>query len=105
MKFAKAFLQDEGGETVYDHIVRHSRWSVHHERVFKHDGRFYLTAYSVGATEGQYEAPYEYDGGEIECVEVFPREKTVVVYEPQAHDAVDPQVTDTGKPSTRVEKE
>jgi hypothetical protein len=36
---------------------------------------------------------------------VFPREKTVVVYEPQAHDAVDPQVTDTGKPSTRVEKE
>jgi hypothetical protein len=85
MKFSREFLRDGAygeGDTVYDRIVGHGRWSVHHERVFKHDGRFYLTTYSTGATENQDESPYKYDGDEIECVEVFPREKTIIVYEP-----------------------
>lgn len=82
MKFTKVFLKDDGGETVYDRIVGHRRWSVDHERVFKHEGKFYLTTYSRGATESQEERPYEYDANEIECPEVFPREKVVVVYEP-----------------------
>lgn len=84
MQFERAFLRDMNGETVYDRLTRHSRWSVHYERVFKYEGRFFLTTYSRGATESQDESPYEYDGEQIECVEVFPRETVVTVYEPQA---------------------
>ncbi len=83
MKFSKEFLQEFDGETVYDRIVGHGRWSVRHERVFKHDGRFFKTTYSQGATEYQEESPYEEAGDEIECVEVFPRERVITVYEPQ----------------------
>ena len=83
MKFSKEFLQDDGGETVYDKIIGTRRWSVDHERVFSYEGRFYLTRYSEGATESQDERPYEYEDDEIECVEVFPFEKTVTVYEPR----------------------
>ena len=84
MKFKKAFLRNDGGDTVYDRIIGHRRWSLDYERVFAYEGRFYLTVYSVGATERQEERPYEYEGNEIECVEVFPREKTITVYEPVA---------------------
>lgn len=87
MKFLKSQLvhyrvptHPEGGETIYDKIIGHGRWSVHHERVFKYQGRYYLTTYSVGATESQDESPYEYDKGEIECPEVFPNEEVVTVY-------------------------
>lgn len=82
MKFERSFLQDMGGETISDDITGHSRWSVHHRRVFKHDDKFYETHYSVGATESQDECPYEYDADEIECVEVVPVERTVTMYEP-----------------------
>jgi hypothetical protein len=87
MKFSREFLQDGAygeGETVYDRITDHGRWTLHHERVFQHEGKFYLTTYSTGATESQDERPYEYEPDEIECIEVFPREKTVTVYEPIA---------------------
>jgi hypothetical protein len=80
MKFTKEFLQDDGGETVYDKMIGRRRWSIDWERVFKHEGRFYRTLYSVGSTESQDERPYEYEGDEIECVEVFPQEKTITVY-------------------------
>ena len=56
-------------------------WSVHHEMVFKYEGMFYRTHYSVGATETQDESPYEYDEDMIECTIVHPVEKTVTVYE------------------------
>lgn len=85
MKFTKRFLQDamyDDEAKVEDRITGHRRWSVEHTRVFRHDGKFYRTSYSVGATENQDEGPYDYDPDEIECEEVFPREKTVTVYEP-----------------------
>jgi len=81
MKFAKEFLQDMGGETIYDKIDDSSRWSITHERVFKHENKFYRTYYNVGATEMQDESPYEWGKSEIECAEVIPIERTVVVYE------------------------
>ena len=102
MKFSKGFLQDEGGETVYDRIIGHGRWNVHHERVFAFEARYYITQYSVGATENQDEEPYQDDADEIECVEVFPRERVVTIYESKAADAVDPHADSTGPPSTRV---
>jgi hypothetical protein len=80
MKFAKEWLQDDGGETIEDRVIGQSRWAVHHERVFQHEGRFFRTRYRVGATEYQDEEPYEHEGDEIECVEVFPTEKTITVY-------------------------
>lgn len=87
MKFHKAVLQDalwgecEDIVTIQDNITDTGRWSVHHEWVFKYDGKFYRAQYSVGATEQQDEVPFEYDGDQIECAEVRPVEKTVVVYE------------------------
>lgn len=81
MFFSKEFLQDEDGETIEDKITGKSRWSIHYRRVFRHEGKFYATNYSMGATESQDERPYECDSDEIDCPEVFPVTKTVVVYE------------------------
>ena len=81
MFFSKEFLQDDGGETIEDKITGKSRWSMHCRRVFKHEGKFYVTTYSVGLTEHQDEQPYEHEPDEIDCPEVFPVNKTVVVYE------------------------
>ena len=50
-------------------ITGTSRWSIHHEIVFEHDGKFYRTNYSEGATESQDESPWDYEI-EVECVEV-----------------------------------
>lgn len=77
MKFAKEFLQDEGGETVEDRITGVGRWSIRHRRVFRHEGKLYVTAYQTAATESQDERPYEYDPDEIECPEVFPQPSIV----------------------------
>ena len=81
MLFSKEFLQDDGGETVENTITGKSRWAIHYRRVFKHEEKFYATTYSTGATEQQYDPPYEYEPDEIECPEVWPVNKTVVVYE------------------------
>lgn len=80
MEFEKSFLQEFEGETVYDRITGTGRWSIHRERVFKHEGRFFRTVYSHGATESQDEAPYEYSPDMIECPEVFPVEQTITAY-------------------------
>lgn len=85
MKFKKEYLQDlvydEVDGVIKDQITDTSRWSTHHEMVFKYEDRYYKTYYSVGSTEQQEESPFEYDDDEIECKEVFPIEKTIIVYE------------------------
>jgi len=81
MLFSKEFLQEDGGITIIDEITDQSRWSTFHRRVFIHDGKYYLTHYSCGSTESQDESPYEHEDDEIECEEVFPIEKTIIVYE------------------------
>lgn len=63
-------------DAVLDKITDTSRWSVHHEIVFLHDGKFYETHYSEGATESQDESPWEYDD-EVECYEVELKEVLV----------------------------
>lgn len=70
MLFSNEFLSEFGGETIEEHILAHHRWSVDYERIFKHEGKFYRTSYSVGATESQDQSPYEYDDDMIECEEV-----------------------------------
>lgn len=84
MLFKKEFLQKLGYKKdaiVEETILDHTRWSVVYQRVFKFEDKFYETVFSVGATEYQDESPYEYEPEEIECEEVFPVEKTIIVYE------------------------
>lgn len=86
MKFKKEFLravldEDQDGAVVVENkITDQGRWSTHHYMVFSWDGKFYASGYSAGSTEQQEESPYEYDEDEIECAEVVPVEKVVVVY-------------------------
>ena len=90
MKFKKEVLADvayddcpDGFEKVEDKIVENSRWSIIHSMIFKFEGKFYESDYSVGATEQQDESPYEYDGdgeGMVECLEVVQEEQTVKVW-------------------------
>lgn len=89
MKFTKEFLQglawddydEEEVKIVQSELIDTTRWSLVYEMVFKKDGKYYKTSYSTGATESQDESPYEYEDDEIECREVFPKEKTIIVYE------------------------
>ena len=87
MKFEKQWLQDlvweehEEAEIIKNEIVDTSRWSVHHTLIFMFEDKYYRTYYSVGATENQDESPFEYEPDMIECEEVVPVEKTVIVYE------------------------
>ena len=75
--FSKDYLKDEldlpYSNTVVDKIIDTTRWSIVHEIVFEYNGKFYQTTYSEGATEMQYESPWEYDD-EVECTEVELRE-------------------------------
>ena len=82
MIFKKEFLREFEGEEIENKIIDTTRWSIVKRRIFKHEGKFYETIYSFGATECQDESPYEYDKDEIECPEVVPVEKTIIVYEP-----------------------
>lgn len=96
MKFSKEILQEMAGwgcgakngefEVVENEIIDHSRWTVSYNLVFKHTDstgleRFYSSCYDVGATECQDESPYDNEDDEVECAEVRPVEKTVIVYE------------------------
>lgn len=82
-KFDKEFLINELDlpfKAIEDEVIDTSRWSIHHKIIFEHDGKFWQTWYSVGATEMQDEAPWEYEK-EIECTEVHQVEKLVKIWE------------------------
>lgn len=78
--FTKEYLTEElelPYNAIEDDVIDTSRWSILHEIVFQdNDGKFYKTSYSVGATECQDEAPWEYEDN-ITCYEV--EKKKVVV--------------------------
>jgi len=70
-----------GVEILRDEITDTSRWSIHHEIIFRWtDGKTYRADYSVGATESQDEAPWEYEDY-VECEEVAQVERVVKVWE------------------------
>lgn len=80
IKLSKDYLINELNlptSAIKDTITDTSRWSIYHEIVFEHDGKFYMTDYSEGATEMQDESPWEYEN-EVECVEVELKEVKVV---------------------------
>lgn len=73
---------------ISDEIYDKRRWSITYQLIFKFKDKFYKTYYSVGATEQQDEGPWQYEGDQIDCWEVKPVEKTVIVYE-EVWDAVE----------------
>ena len=81
MKFNKEDLQEGAFKVVHSQITGKRRWSLEYRDIFEHEGKFYETRYSVGATEQQDESPYEYDPEEIECPEVHKVSKQVEVWE------------------------
>ena len=68
-------------EPVEDIIISVGRWSIHHRIVFEREGKFWLGAYSVGATESQDECPWQ-NVDEVECVEVELKEVLKKVWMP-----------------------
>lgn len=83
IKLHKDFLLEELGlpdAAIKNNIIGTSRWSIIHEIIFAHDGKFYKTTYRVGATEMQEESPWEYEE-EVNCIEVQLVEKTIKVWE------------------------
>lgn len=88
--FKKKDLQDlvgaegcDGLDVVQDQISGKARWAILYRLVFKDNatGRFYATTYRRAATEQQNEVPFEYSPDAIDCDEVRPVEKVVIVYE------------------------
>jgi len=71
---------DDDLEWVRETITSHTRWNVGYETVFKvlSTGKFYLWCENRDATEMQDTWVYE---THVECDEVHPVEKVVVVYE------------------------
>ena len=73
--------ESEDYENIEDNIIDTTRWSVIRELIFKEKstGKFYRTTYSEGATEMQYEEPWEYQP-EVTCAEVKPVKVEVTQY-------------------------
>jgi hypothetical protein len=67
-------------EVISNKITGKSRWSYHNELIVKTlaDNRYFQATYSIGATEGQHEGPFEY--GEPNFVEVFPKTVEQIIY-------------------------
>ena len=75
VRFSAEFMREEILDTVSiveDNIVDHHRWSVEHELIFKHLGVHYKTSYFVGATESQFQSPWEEDEF-VDCIVVESR--------------------------------
>ena len=66
-------------KTVSSTVDDNSRWSLHKTDIFLHipTGKHYLVNYSVGATEMQDEAPFEYHTGDVVFQEVVEKEVLV----------------------------
>jgi hypothetical protein len=78
-KFDTKFLKDELGlpsDAIEDTITETDRWSEHHDIIFEHEGLFYCTGYSCGATEMQYQSPWD-DEDTVDCLQVEKKEVLV----------------------------
>lgn len=90
MKFPKEALRElvfSGDGDGYKMIRRpeligSGRWDLDYEFIFQApDGKLYQGYYSTGATEQQDHCAFEYEDDPMECDEVHPVEKTIIVYE------------------------
>jgi hypothetical protein len=72
------------GKVLSNTIDDTGRWSLHRTMLFELDGKTWQVSYSEGATENCDERPFEFDGPDIECIEVVPVQQTITVYLPLA---------------------
>ncbi len=73
-------LPDDGECVISDTILDLSRWSAHHDLIFRDfDGKLYETGYSVGLTEQQDESAWEYEET-VDCYEVYETEVLTKVW-------------------------
>lgn len=82
-------LPEEGVEVVLDEITGTRRWSTDHRLIFRIPGmpekQAWETSYSIGSTEYQEEAPWEYEAeAEVECTLVELRPVTIEQWVPTA---------------------
>lgn len=87
MKFSKQTLielacedHDDTFEIIETKMTGQRRWVTEYTQVFKYDGKYYVTYFDLGSTENCGTRPYEFSDDEIECAEVVPVEKTIIVY-------------------------
>lgn len=72
----------EGWKEIEREITDTSRWSIHYTGIFRSpDNRNFCMWWSEGATEQQWELPFEHD--EPELVEVKPVPTTIIKWEPK----------------------
>lgn len=81
-------LPELGMKIVRTRTIGHRRWSVDYYLTFSVmdsllNVSYYGVRYSNAATEQQDERPFQYDGDEVECVELEPVEKVVIDYIPK----------------------
>lgn len=69
-------LEEYADAVMVDEITDQSRWDVYKRKVLKFGDKFLELTWSEGATENQ-----DYDNDDLEMREVFPKEKTITVYE------------------------
>lgn len=76
------FEDDDGNKinVISNEHSHSSRWEETRDVVFKFNGTVYGFSYSRGLTEQQDTRPFEYDGDEIDCEEMFPTEVKTIVY-------------------------
>lgn len=74
-------FDDSIWKVIENQIISTSRWNGHYDLIVQRlsDGKFFKSWYTKGLTESQDNDPYEY--GEAKFKEVFPIEKTIIVYE------------------------
>lgn len=87
MKFDKQTLielayedHDEAYKIIETKMTGQRRWVTEYTQVFKYGDKYYVTYFDKGSTENCDTCPYEYEDDEIECEEVVPVEKTIIVY-------------------------
>jgi hypothetical protein len=67
---------------IQNDLVGSDRWSLAYKMIFSFNGKYYVSCYSVGATEMQDEKPYEYSPDMIECTEVVKKKVLVDSFVP-----------------------
>lgn len=94
-KYGKQILKDllneeldeqAGLREVSVELAGKTRWHLVYNLIFHdaNDNTYWHTTYSVGATEYQDAFPFDDAPDEVECSQVVPVEKTVVVYKDKA---------------------
>lgn len=92
MKFTKELLlelldyndgesTEDGYQVIQTKVIDDSRrWVLVHEMIFAFNDSYYATYFETAKHEDGDVRPYEFDGDEIECEEVFPVEVTVTEF-------------------------